>query len=687
MADVPRADEDPATGFFAALKGALDALDPDAALIALARASAPQIIAIAPTDSAPLHPLLGVAAALFAQALNRMGHPETVAPVLGWFCDCLAPPHRRGEGHWRLTTAFPFVWMGLIDAALGQGDQTAAVDVFVHACDARRHGRADATTADPLAVALIAHAGAQRQDSFVLSPASLLERGEAILGLGPLDRRLERVQAFHAGFVAIALVADAAGRVLPLVEAELPAYLAAPTIDNSHFEFNAICVLAATGRDAQALEAARALARRGYGQAWRFNLATAETMGWTQEMRQNEWLGHLATTPQYATFLRAYVIRPFQPHGPETTALCAVRDGRWSGKKPRKCAISKAPIAPGAPVVRYRHLFGRALDGAFHIAAEEAFAASPAQQARDAFEAERIPLAALFPFAHTVDGHWDSPLIAAFHFDIARDPAAFDIDRAARLIAEHAPPPIRRYWIKGPSRAEQVPAFAPFAGDDGHGDAVNFAWRLIKAGHRAALLAAVATRPEADKVFAMLATFDDADLRQAAARHFDLPDLPETMARAFAERPTLDDHWALAAYGDAHPRFRAALVAAMSAYGLHLYSNNHPTADWFLQGLEHYAYAGGSQLLFFLIDHPRDEPVLAEVVREMWIPSGWSAHDAYGNTGLFYVRTALLHFARHAPDKLQAWLARPWCDLAKGMAKERETLRLVKQATKSSRRR
>jgi hypothetical protein len=59
------------------------------------------------------------------------------------------------------------------------------------------------------------------------------------------------------------------------------------------------------------LALARALVRHGYGLRWRFNLDIAKTMAWTQAMRQNEWLGPLAQTPAYWTFVEEEV-RPDQ---------------------------------------------------------------------------------------------------------------------------------------------------------------------------------------------------------------------------------------------------------------------------------------------------------------------------------------------------------------------------------------
>jgi hypothetical protein len=71
------------------------------------------------------------------------------------------------------------------------------------------------------------------------------------------------------------------------------------------------------------------------------------------------------------------------------------------------------------------------------------------------------------------------------------------------IIAGHQPNPIRREWIKGKFVHEF--AFEPVVDDRGHGDAVNLAWRLLKAGCAAELFERVSNLvpDKADKVFAM----------------------------------------------------------------------------------------------------------------------------------------------------------------------------------------
>jgi len=221
--------------------------------------------------------------------------------------------------------------------------------------------------------------------------------------------------------------------------------------------------------------------------------------------------------------------------------------------------------------------------------------------------------------------------------------------------------------------------------DQGHGDAVNFAWRLLKAGLAPALFEHVAALPQAkaDKVFAMLAMFDRPDCRRAAADHFSLPDLPDMIERAFSERPSLDTHLAMADFADRTPRWRAALVEAMACYALHLYSNGHPGADWFLEGLEHFTRARCCQLLYFLIHHPEDDEVLATMIEKEWLPDQHEHYDHYYKTRKFYYRTVVLNRMLHAPERLDFWLQTDWVLDCCKRSMDRDTLRLVERWQKA----
>lgn len=309
-------------------------------------------------------------------------------------------------------------------------------------------------------------------------------------------------------------------------------------------------------------------------------------------------------------------------------------------------------------------------------------ATSPWQTALREFETNAVPLQRLFgPPGHTLV-KWDNPEISAFHADTAANPGNVVIARAVAIIAAHNPPPIRRTWTKGPDRKDWYDfAFDPWAEDDAHGELLTLVWCLIRAGFRDRVLAAAAHLPAAaaDKVLAMFATFDDPILRDAAAAHFEVPKLPAMMETVFSSRLTLEQHIAIAGFGREHPRFRAGLTAAMRSYGLHHYSNYKPTADWCLAGLEHYIMAKGCHLLMFLIHHPEDDGVLAEMVATGWLPGSVSAggYDAYGNSAHFYYRAASLHIAFDQPERFAAWIERPWIRERLSMAVDRATFRLL----------
>lgn len=118
----------------------------------------------------------------------------------------------------------------------------------------------------------------------------------------------------------------------------------------------------------------------------------------------------------------------------------------------------------------------------------------------------------------------------------------------------------------------------------------------------------------------------------------------------------------------------------MQAYGLHLYSNYRPKADWFLSGLEQFTRAGGSALIHFLIDHPQDDTILDTVISKRWLPDKYTGSVVeYGSARPFYVRAAIFHAARHRPEELAAWLAPDLVARWNDMAYDRETLRMAKK--------
>ena len=95
-----------------------------------------------------------------------------------------------------------------------------------------------------------------------------------------------------------------------------------------------------------------------------------QAMTWTQEIRQNEWLGPLAQTPAYQAFLDAACAGGASRRTTPPSicfARCAKIPGAakitWSGKKKKRCWPSRRLISSGEPVVRTRRLFTHASHG------------------------------------------------------------------------------------------------------------------------------------------------------------------------------------------------------------------------------------------------------------------------------------------------------------------------------------
>jgi len=698
---VPASPDDPSVQAFAqALFACFDQADADVALRGF-RDEARKAADLAGRAGMPggPHPLVGVAAMLVSRAMLRSGRGTDVLPFLAELAARAYDGPREptpAECLDTLTARYAGLWIPLIEAAVMQGRIVEAAGMLVRFHRDTRTGRPPWLRDDPWHIAIERDARAAPFGPFFYDAAWALRQQEAVeardAGHPVLDRRRETVRQFEALFLQNALVCGEPARALPLMDRRLPDYLEGPIADGEHFGFNAGCVLAGLGRYDEALAVARAQARRGYGLMWRYNLAGAARMAWTQAMRQNEYLGPLAETDAYRSFLRDEVIAaPPDLQDPAQVPLAFAEYGVLGGKARKRCFVSRRFIEPGQPIVRLRCLFGTRCADRLEIAARDAFDGSGWAASLAALETDAIPLPLLFPPPGRFRPTLGSPAIAAFWHDVGRDPDGLDLGRAARLIADHAPPPIRHEWVKGGMPGHRELAFEPFGGDAGHGDAPNLVWRLVKAGLEKPLLERCAALPQAkaDKVFAMLATFGFDSLRRAAADHFGLPDLPSTMETVFKTRPSLADHLALADFGAQHLRFRKGLAAAMRDYALPLYSNCHPGVDWYLQGLTQYALARGCHLLFFLIHHPEDDAVLATMLETGWLPNsvGSGAYDAYGNSRPFFVRTVALHLALHAPGRLDAFLGRDWIARWCDTSRDRETFRLVKSLSQPARRR
>jgi hypothetical protein len=612
------------------LRACLDTEDADATLVALiadpdALTQLPRIPRTKWYEDDKPHASVGLATTSMAGALIATGQSDVVRRFL---CDTAT---LFGRTDWSdeqnfeaFCHRFPFLWVPWTIAAIAGQDWQGAVAAITSFAEEIRY-RDSQPPPDPQLDSLLSHAKIGRYGPFEFDPRWVLDRQHEIIQAARYDRALEQSCEFEALFVENALITKQPSRALPFIET-LTERLARDEITDELTEvakiklggreFGAVCAYAALGRFDDALALTRAIVRRGYGKNYRFFKPEKE------ETWINESLQPIVQTAEYQVFLAEIAEGPLAQDDPASNPLCALRDDVLNGTKKKLCWLTKKLIAPGDPIVLFRRLHERAHDGDFDAAGKAAFESSPWAHARQQFETDAIPLAALFPRKRYPSG-WRASPIAAFHYDVARDPAAFDLDRAMHIIATHAPRKIRLNWQQGPKT--RTLAFKPFAADDGHGDAVDFTWRLLKAGFGNELFPRVSNLPpaQADKVFAMLAVFDREDCRSAAARHFGLPDLPAMMALAFSERPPLNAHLAMADFGHENRGWRTGFVSATGAY------------------------------------------------------------NAYGNARSFYYRSAVFNRMLHAPERLDFWLHSEWVNKYCDSAKDRETRRLVEQWRKA----
>jgi hypothetical protein len=461
------------------LRACLNAENADAALIALiaepeALTGLPRIPRTKWYEKDTPHAIVGLAMAFMANALIRANRASEARQFLDGMADVFWQ-HRRekpGQNFERFAWRFPYLWAAQAAAAIASQDWENAVEAIVAFAKCKKYGE---PPSDPEVENLLSHPKIATYGPFHLDRHWILGRQEEIVRLGSYDRNLEVGRQFEALFVENALRTEQPARALPLFENLPETYANGGDTANGRFEFNAVCAFAALRRFDEALTLARAMVRQGYDLKWRFNLETAAKMQWTQEMRQNEWLGPLSQTPQYQAFVQEIAYAELDKNSPATNPLCTVRDSVLGGKKNKRCWLTRKLIAPGDPIVRMRRLFDHDDHGDFDVVDKAAFENTPWARAREQFESDAIPLAALFPEPRRLHRSWKAPAIAAFHYDIAQNPARFDLARAVRIIAEHAPRKIRLYWQQGPQ--ERVLAFKPWIGDEGHGDAVDFTWR------------------------------------------------------------------------------------------------------------------------------------------------------------------------------------------------------------------
>ncbi|WP_419898147.1 hypothetical protein [Roseomonas sp. USHLN139] len=479
---------------------------------------------------------------------------------------------------------------------------------------------------------------------------------------GRLDPRKATTWSLRADFLIVALKTGATDEARAFVERH--AVEAWPVEDRSHYGFNALCVLAHTAPEAQAVAAARELVRRGYDLLWRFDRAAVEQMPWTRATGQLDWLAPLEASAGFAA-LRAVQL------GPAPAAIATPRPGPFKsirrdtlgGKARKRCALSRRLIAPGEPVVRFR-LFHEQVQDAPTIAAAEAFEASELAPWRDRHEADNYaPADFARPRHRGARPSLDAPAAAAFLFDLGEG-AAFDAAAFLELITTAPVNPMRFYWLQGRAQREAAPPDGFWCNDAHAGDYVSLTWMMLRSGRGEEILERLRGWPteRADPVMAMLATFDRPALRAAAAAHFAAPDLPDVLSLIFQSRHGLKDVLRISAFGRDQPRFAAAMAAAMARWNLHLYSNGHPQVDWYLQDLEHYSVAHGTRLAWLFIEAPERLPVLARMLETGWLPTGVGAggYDGYSNTSHALFRAAAMNRALLAPEEVAYWLETEW---------------------------
>ena len=643
---------------------------------------------------------LAVLLALLASAMNRSGHSSRVEGLLRSVGEAYWPKRPRessDSGLDRLTHLYPFLLVPLVDAALASGDPEWALRLMANVQGPAWGASANWFKDDEFIAEVLEHKAVAARLSRLPSDAWILNRmlaTRAVLADGAaLDFSKDRNVDFDTRLLRAALTADESAMAVSVVEEHLGERARLLRLCNDHLGFNCMLVLADVGRQDEAFALAKDIVRHGYSMFWRFNLEGAVSKPWTQAMRQNECLKTLAGTEAYRSWFDAE-LRYIAPSKGDPLTFSHVSEGTWGGKKTTKCALTRVPIAPGEAVVRVRRYLDPVGPGKVENASVSAFEEGPAREAREQFEGFAMPLDRVFPDPRRVRAHWGNSDVAAFAYDLSFDLRGArtggpgggpDLERAAMIIASASPPRPRFLWTDPAAPQGWREAFPPFAQDRGYGDPVTLLWRLWRAGFGQQVIQRVAAldAPLADKAMAMVGTFNDPALRDAAAEHFGIQGLPETMDLAFKPRLKLDEHRTLADFGQQHPRYRAGMVAAMGAYGLHLYNTGGATVDWYLDGLEHYTSGHGSQLLYLLLHSPGEDDVLREMLRRELLPRDTSVggYGYYGDTKSMYYRAACLHLAWHDPARLGVWQS-GWIAEKMTRSYDRATHKLLASALK-----
>src|SRR5262245_23550794 len=276
------------------MRAALDSESPDRALMALG--AEPDLLRLPRIDDRP-HPLVGLAVALIAVALNRSGMTKDVPGFLDSVADELIPKDRyysREIHRFRLMVLFPYLWYPAIVASIAMQDYEDAVAAILNAADEMRFRERWDMPDDAVVSPLLGHPAIAAYCPFGIDRGWLLERQEEVLRSAALDRVRRKIYRFEELFLPNALRTGPPERAMPVIERRgLSGGSPLAAVGDSacdDLEFYAVCVLATLGRFDEALALARALVTSGYYRWWRFNLDAAKDADWTQ------WLGPLSET-------------------------------------------------------------------------------------------------------------------------------------------------------------------------------------------------------------------------------------------------------------------------------------------------------------------------------------------------------------------------------------------------------
>ena len=493
---------------------------------------------------------------------------------------------------------------------------------------------------------------------------AMLDRQFAAMEGVALDPALQDVAEFEHMLLINALRTGQAARVLPLVRDRCGAALVDGDADlacSQDFQFMGVCVLAHLGHEDDALALMGYLVRHGYDLTFRFSVPQPPDQGWERKTRQSEWLAELSKRPEY----RRLLSDGLDDHKARRAAhqmapLSLVERSTLGGKAKKKCSLTGAKIEPGTEVVKYRPLYGMDRD-AMEMASAETFADQPTGVAAEQLRTNTVPVAQMFPPRSVKRMRYRAPKLAAFHYDVAADPAALDIARAVRLIAGHDQRPFHQIWQD--DTMGWTEATPKYHGDWGKGCAGDLFWKLARTGHFDQM-AEVADDLEpdlADGFFALAACFKDDDVRARATAYFGIPELPEMVALALSARAKCKRAEQLADFGRAHPQWRRGLRQAMRRYAIHLYNGYVPCPNWYLDGWTQLARWHGFSLIYFCLDTPQDVPVLSEfTARRQNLARG--PQTPLGDARPFFYQATLLHFLRHNHAKLREWLQPHWTD-------------------------